>query len=80
MLFNLLIVQKNIETRNLPCSRSGKKQAAQHANSRGLAGAIRAQEAEDFAFMHRKIEILHGLEVPYALATVLGLDCKFRHW
>ena len=50
------------------------EQPAQHADRRGLAGAVRAEEAEDLALVHGERDPVHGLEGPEVLAQLADLD------
>ena len=54
-------------------ARGGGEQAAQHADRGGLAGAVRAEEAEDLAFVHAERDPVHGLEGPEVLAELADL-------
>ena len=48
--------------------------AGQDAHGRGLSGAVRPQEPENFPPLHAKADVVHGGDAPVALADVLNLD------
>src|SRR5690606_16963205 len=48
--------------------------AAQHADRRRLAGAVRAEDAEDLSLGHAQRDVAHGHEVAEAPTEVLRLD------
>ena len=52
----------------------GRQQAAQHPDRRGLAGPVRAEEAEDLALVHGQRDPVDGLEGPEVLAELVQLD------
>ena len=56
----------------------GAQQAAHHADGRGLAGAVGAQEAEDLALLDVERDAVDGREVAEALGEAVELD-RGRH-
>src|SRR5690606_40574830 len=46
------------------------QQAAQHLEGGGLAGAVRAEQAEDFALLHLEADVVGGGELAEALGEV----------
>ena len=52
----------------------GRQQARQHFHRRGLAAAVRAQEAEDFPTLDLEADPVHGREVPEASRQPLRDD------
>src|SRR5206468_8773924 len=56
----------DIEAVDERAARGRHEQRRQHPDQRGLAGAIRAEEAEDFSFGDGKRDPLHGREVAEA--------------
>ncbi len=57
----------------------GLEQAAQHADGRGLAAAVGAEEAADLALGDPQVEALDHLEVAEALAQAAHVDDIGRH-
>ncbi len=52
----------------------GRRQRRQHANQRGLARAVRPQQAEDFSFLHGEADVVHGDEIAEALREAFHFD------
>ncbi|HEY6508301.1 MAG TPA: hypothetical protein VIY56_09830 [Vicinamibacterales bacterium] len=52
----------------------GRHVAGEHAHGRGLAGAVRAEEAEDFAAFDREADVADGGKGAVPLGEVLDLD------
>ena len=52
--------------------------ALEDLDRRRLAGAVRAEEAEDFARLDREVDPAHRLEVPVRLAQAADLDRRHR--
>ena len=46
----------------------------------GLAGAVRAEEAEDLALLHIEVDALDRIVLPVPLAQTADGDDRFRHW
>src|SRR5262249_51647051 len=51
-----------------------RQESAEHLDRRRLAGAVRAEEAEDLPALDRHREIDHGVERPEAAAETIGGD------
>ena len=51
-----------------------RQQAGQHLHRRGLAAAVRAEEAEDLAALDREADVVDGGEVAEAAGEVVRLD------
>ena len=64
----------NVEAGDHGATRSWSQQAAEHANGRGLSGAVRSEEAEDFALVRLQVDVVHGHEVAEALDEILDHD------
>ena len=56
-----------------PAVGQGRK-AVNHADDRGLACAVRAEQGEEFTRLHRKIHVVYGGELIEPLNYLLGLD------
>ena len=56
----------------------GRDEAGQHAHRRRLAGAVRAEQAEDLAVAHRERQVVDGGQRPEVLASPIGLDHRCR--
>ena len=52
----------------------GRHVAGEHAHGRGLAGAVRAEKAEDLAAFDREADVVDGGEGAVPLGEVLDLD------
>ena len=55
-------------------ARGRREQAAQHADRRGLARAVGAEDAEDLAGADREADVVHGDDVAKALDQATDLD------
>ena len=55
-------------------TRGGRKLAGQHLEERGLAGAIRADNAAQFAMLDGEVDVAVGDEAAEALGQALGLQ------
>ncbi len=64
----------DIEAVDQRAARGRHEQRRQHPDQRGLAGAIRAEQAEDFSFGDGKRDPLHGREVAEAFDDVPDFD------
>ncbi len=74
-----LRVLRDVDTEDEPRARGRREQAAQHADGRGLAGAVRAEEAEDLALGHRERHAVDRGEGAEALGELAELDgCRHR--
>ena len=54
-------------------------QAQHHQNGRGLAGAVRPEQAEDLAAPDRERDVVHGRDAAVALGQTLRLDDGVAH-
>ena len=63
-----------VKAGNLCATRGDRNESCHHANQRGLAGAVRSQQSEDFSFFHKERNIVHSGEVAKFLDDVLHLD------
>src|SRR6185437_1548206 len=54
-------------------------QAQQHQDGRRLAGAVRAEQPEDFAFADAERHAIDGNRRPIAFGEALGLDDRLTH-
>ena len=57
----------------------GIAQAFQNFDSAGLAGAVRAEQAEDFAFADAKADAANGFDVAVALDEIFDSNNGFGH-
>ena len=57
----------------------GIAQAFQDFDSAGLAGAVRAEQAEDFAFADTKADAANGFDVAVALGEIFDSNNGFGH-
>ena len=55
-----------------------RQEAGQHAHGRGLARAVRPEEADDFPRRHLEVEATHRLEVAVALREAGDTDGRRR--
>ena len=58
---------------------SGTRKSFEHFNCAGLAGAVRAQEPENFAFLHGKAYAAHRVHVLVALLEVFDQQNRIWH-
>src|SRR5229473_2638771 len=63
-----------IEPLDRDAAAGGHQDAHHHANGGGLAGAVRAEKAEDLALLDGELEIAHGGEVAVILAEPMKGD------
>src|SRR5438094_8634165 len=54
----------------------GRESARDQIERRGLAGAVRADHAEDLAFADFEVELVHGGEAAEALGQLLDLEYR----
>ncbi len=52
----------------------GRHERRQHADEGGLARAVRAEQAEDFAVLDSERERVHGAKIAEALGQVFHFD------
>ena len=59
----------------------GREQAAEHANGRGLARAVRPEETVDVRARHREVDAVDGDQLPELLGQAAGADRRIiaRH-
>ena len=57
----------------------GQQLAGQHLNRRRLAGAIRAQEAQDFAFGHLEADVIDGRHIAIGIQQLIGNNRVIAH-
>ena len=55
-------VLDDVEAGDPRAAGGGRKQGAEHPHGGGLAGAVRAEEAEDLAGGDRQVDVAHGLD------------------
>jgi hypothetical protein len=67
------------ETRHRGRALAGGQDAGQEAHGGGLAGAIRADQAEDFAAPHFEVEPAHRPHFPESAAQAIGLNGNIAH-
>ena len=58
----------------MQCAAARRKQAAQHAEGGGLAGAVGPEQAEDLAAAHLEVDVVDGGEGAEFLDQLLDLD------
>ena len=58
----------------LPVPLVGRDEAREHAHGGGLAGAVRAEETQDFARLHAESEVVDGQQAVVVFGQVLRLD------
>src|SRR5690606_20341378 len=58
----------------------GDIQAGQHVEQRGLAGAVRADQAIDFACLYVEADIAQGAQAPEPLAQAFGFQDSAHAW
>ena len=67
-------VLRDVDAEHEAGAGGGGEQAAQHADRRRLAGAVRAEEAEDLALVHAERDPVDGHEGAEALGELADLD------
>ena len=71
---------QQVQAGDLGAAAGGRQQAAQHAEGGGLAGAVRPQQAEDFAALHGEADVVDRDESAEAAHQVVhfdgGRDCE----
>ena len=63
-----------VDARHPQGARCGGQKPAQHAEGRGLAGTVRAQQTEDFPPAHLERGVVHGHEVSEGTHQIANLD------
>ena len=66
------LLDRRVEKAHPP--RRGLGQPEQHPYQGCLAGAVRSEEAEDLAALHREVDRVHRGALAEALRETLGLD------
>ena len=66
-------VPGHVHSEDAGAARGGPQQAAEHPDDGGLSGAVASEQAEDFPFLHRQRQIVHGPEGAEALREAVGL-------
>ena len=67
-------IARDVDAADDAPSRGRRQQAAQHADGRGLAGAVAAEEAEDLAAPHVEADAIDGDELAEAARQIAHLD------
>ena len=62
----------------MPLPGVGREQPADHADGRGLAGAVRAEEADDLAAVDREVDMVDHGPAAEALGQALDVDDRAR--
>ena len=57
----------------------GSEDAGQHLDGRGLAGAIGANQPENFALLHRQVNAAYGFDFLVVFGQSFGFDERFGH-
>ncbi len=68
-----------IEAANADGAAVGTAQALEDFDGGGLAGAVGAEQAEDFALVDAKANAAHGLDVAVVLDQIIYLKYGFGH-
>ncbi len=57
-------------------ARGGRHQRRQHADERGLARAVRPEQAEHFAVLDGEAQRVHGAKIAEALGQIFHFDVE----
>src|SRR5690349_2129060 len=58
----------------------GRDEGQQHLDRRGLAGAVRSEEAEDLSGIDGERQVIDGKRLAKRLAEPAGVDDASGHW
>jgi hypothetical protein len=72
-----LLLPIGIEVEDLHIARRPGPQTLEDLDRRGLAGAVRSEQAEDFPGPHFEVDPFDRFEIAVCLAQPAHVDCKF---
>jgi hypothetical protein len=78
-LLHALGVALDVEADDAALAARRVEDAAEHADGRGLSGAVRPEHAEDFTGVHRERDIAHRYQLAEAARQLLGDDDGLAH-
>ena len=78
-MFQLARADLRIETANAHGAGIGIAQALQDFDGSGFAGAVRAEQAKDFAFVNGEAEAADGLHIAVMLHEIVYLQNGVGH-
>ena len=78
LLANLRWLADDVEARDARRAVVGREQRGQDPDGGRLAGAVRAEQAEDDCRLDAEVDARERMHVAVALAEPVGLDCDFR--
>jgi hypothetical protein len=78
LALDLVGVAANVEAEAGPLAGVGRQQAAEHADGRGLAASVRAEEAIDRAALDLHREVMHDLAAAKRLRQAGDIDGDVR--
>ena len=73
-ILQLLLLPVGIESEHRHFAGAARPQTFENFNRRRLAGAVRAEQAEDFARVHFEIDSLHRFESAVGFAQALNVE------
>ena len=78
-MFQLARADLRIEAANAHAAGVGITQALEDFDGSGFAGAVRAEQAKDFAFVNGEAEAAHGLHIAVMLYEIFYLQNGIGH-